>query len=335
MGAVDRDVKTHLILGGLRPDPKTARRLPASVAWRYHALPIVEEEGHITVAMAEPEDASARQAIAAALDPSATGDQVALTVVRSDPISIDEVLAELWPEATAKPVELWVYAGSGKTAHEVVAYSRYLSQLLGADLKEETGEPMGYANGAYPILVLLGQKGSVQTLRQLEESGAWTGISVLMALRPRWPLHKLLVDLGQDPAADDPVLNWTVRLARASQAQVTILTVVPPVPYMYSGFRRMGHDLAELLSTDTELGSRLRRAARWLSEWDIHGTLRLRQGAPRWEVQREAMEGDYDMAVVGAGESTFSFRAKLANLDMKPLSWSGPPLLLARVHQWR
>lgn len=334
MGTVDRSVKTLLIMGELKPDPKLARRLPAPVAWRYHALPIVEENGHITVAMANPEDATARQAIATALDPGGTDDQPSITIVRSDPISIDEVLAELWPEAAPEPVEVRVYPGAGNMAHEVVAYARYLSQLLGAELKEATGKPMGSASGTNPVLVILGDRSPAGGLRRLGDSTSWAAHSVLMSPRPRRPLLKLLVDLGPDPTADGPALNWTVRLARASSAQVTILTVVPPVPSMYAGLRRMGHDLAELLRSDTELGSRLRRAARWLSEWDIDGTLRLRQGAPSWEAQREATEGEYDMTIVGVGEGPLGFRTKLGGLGIKPLSWPGPPLLLARAHQW-
>lgn len=47
-------------------EPDLAQRLPPHVAMRYHALPLAEDNGRITVAMADPDDADAREAIVAA-----------------------------------------------------------------------------------------------------------------------------------------------------------------------------------------------------------------------------------------------------------------------------
>ena len=50
----------HLRLDDLMVNLKLARRLPAKLAFRHHALPVAQEKGHITVAMANPDDEMAR-----------------------------------------------------------------------------------------------------------------------------------------------------------------------------------------------------------------------------------------------------------------------------------
>ena len=82
--------RVHLILDspiaeGLAAKPLVARRLPAELARRFHALPIAEDNGRITVAMADPDDVVARQAIASAL----AGDLSPEGAARSSLLRID------------------------------------------------------------------------------------------------------------------------------------------------------------------------------------------------------------------------------------------------------
>jgi hypothetical protein len=81
----------HLTLDNLAIIPRLVRRLPPALAFRFHALPLAEGNGYIMVAMADPDDAVARAAVAAALG-------TRLYVVRADPAAIDGLLSEVWPK---------------------------------------------------------------------------------------------------------------------------------------------------------------------------------------------------------------------------------------------
>jgi nucleotide-binding universal stress UspA family protein len=60
----------YLTLDNLTADPKLARRLPPDLATRYHALPLTEDNGRITVVMADPEDSEGREAVVIAAGPA-------------------------------------------------------------------------------------------------------------------------------------------------------------------------------------------------------------------------------------------------------------------------
>jgi hypothetical protein len=81
----------HLTLDSLAIIPRLVRRLPPALAFRFHALPLAEGNGYITVATADPDDAVARTAVAAALG-------TRLYVMQADPTVIDGLLCEVWPK---------------------------------------------------------------------------------------------------------------------------------------------------------------------------------------------------------------------------------------------
>jgi len=56
-----------LILDDLNLDPAVARRLSPAVACRHHALPVAAKNRQVTVVMADPSDAAAREAVASDL----------------------------------------------------------------------------------------------------------------------------------------------------------------------------------------------------------------------------------------------------------------------------
>ena len=56
MGGTSQRKTAYLTLDELTADRELARRLPPDLAWRYHALPLAEDNGRVTVAMADPDD---------------------------------------------------------------------------------------------------------------------------------------------------------------------------------------------------------------------------------------------------------------------------------------
>jgi nucleotide-binding universal stress UspA family protein len=326
----------HLMLDNLSVKPTVARRLSPAVACRCHALPVAEENGLITVAMANPDDAAAREMVKTALGlPS--------RVVRCDAVAIDTLMAEIWPEILRCSPRVLVCAHACPNADGVLTFAENLGCLLNAHVTafeplvdndadcralSRLAERSGYD------LVILGQPD--QPLGQRLISGplyhkaiARINCSLLLACEPRWPLRRfLLVVRGEE--IDNVAVDWVVRLARPSNAAVTVLAVVPPVPGMYGGFACMQQGLDALLTTDTTLGRQIRRMAQWLVEWELEGTLRLRQGTPDEQIRRETRGGDYDLVVIAARPHSRARRWLLGERVKSLLRCINQPLLIAK-----
>jgi nucleotide-binding universal stress UspA family protein len=92
----------------------------------------------------------------------------------------------------------------------------------------------------------------------------------------------------------------------------------------------MEQGLTALLNTDTALGREMRRIARQLSDWEIDGTLRLRQGAPGWQLRLEVSAGHYDLVVMGADRSNRCLRWLIGGHTTPLLRLTSQPVLIAK-----
>ncbi len=325
----------HLALDSLVIVPKLARRLPATVAFRYHALPLAEDNGCITVAMADPDDTVARGAVAAALDSK-------LYLVRADPIIIDGLLAETWPEERHHHLRLLVTYQDSPIAEQVQAYAQYLCDLLGGHLNDfqrlapagATFDDLVEEAGHSHDLVVFGEPD--QSLIERLFSGSadlkaseLVPTSVLIARRPRWPLKRMLL-ITRGHETDDVAVDWIIRLAQPSNAAVTVLAVVPDMPAICDPAARLQCGLADWLATDTTLGQQLRRIAQRLVNWGTESTLRFRQGSPERQIQCELAERDYDLIVIAADHSSWWLRRLLGELVTPLLGWVDRPVLVAK-----
>lgn len=302
------------------PAAELIRRLPYDLARRYQALPLAEDHGRVTVAVANPEDVQVRDAIRAALGPESC-------VVQGDPLTIEALLADVWGETTSSHSRLRVSAFPGSSAHELWQYAEDLTALLGGhlsratvaqDLEAVTGSGLRACD-----LVILGGDCHQQVRHLLSRPAAERAgsrgqtvapFAILAAQETRWPLkHMLLVVSGAE--ADGAAVDWTLRLARPSAARVTVLAVVPPMPGMYQGLSRMEQTLRSLLSTDTALGCQMRQAGKRLVESGVESTLRLRQGQPVQQICREMAGRDCDLAIM----ATEACRWRLRQLKGDPI----------------
>ena len=333
MGGNGSRKTAYLAHDQLAIEPELARRLPFDLAWRYHALPLAEDRGRVTVAMANPDDAQARDAVLAALGPESC-------VVRGDPLTIDAQLAEVWGDAARRRLKLQVCAFPDPLPDELWNYAQALGALLGAHLGRMTtaGEVNALtkeAGRADCDLVIFG-KGSHPLIRRLLSRSIAEGalssqqsdvpFAVLAAQEPRWPLERILLVLCGE-SADNVAVDWALRLACPSTAAVTVLAVVPPVPAMYHGLSRMEQTLRSLLTTDTALGCQMHQVARRLVESKVDGTLRLRQGAPDQQICREMVEGDHDLVVLATKPCRWWLRQLKGDPICSLLSWVNRPVL--------
>lgn len=327
---------THLALDDLVLNPSIARRLPPAVAFRYHALPLAGDCDQITVAMADPDDAIALAAVTDALGTEPY-------VVHSDPEAIDELLAEIWPDETPRRhvLRLLVYYQASPNPDRVQAYAQCLADLFGGHLTDFSPTTEGDATfddlikAAHSYdLVIFGEPD--QTLIQRLLSGAaelkaaeQMPSSVLIAHQPRQKLHHILLIIrGQE--TDNVAVDWAIRLAQPSQANVTVLAVVAHMPATCDHVTRMQQGIAQWLATDTTLGRQMRRIAQNLASWETRGTLRFRQGPAETQIQREVVEGDHDLIVIAADPSSWWSRRLLGELVTPLLRCTNRPVLVAK-----
>lgn len=325
----------HLTLDNLPINPKVARRLPLDMASRYHALPVAEDRGRITVVMADPDDVAAREAVAAALG-------CPPYVVEGDPVVIDALLAQLWPEMPQHSRRLLACVHANPVVNEILAFTWSIAELLDAHITHYnpaeanlTGEAwIQKLEQSHCDLILL-EEPEQPLIDRVTRGPVYRQIvgripsSLLVVRCPRWPLkHLLLIVRGAD--ADDAAVDWVVRLARPSGAAVTALAIVPSAPAMYDRCARMRPRLDALLRTDTPLGRQMRRVAQWLVDWGIQSTLRLRQGTSDMQIQREMAEEDYDLVVVAAMPENWWQRWLQGEVVGPLMSWVDRPVLIAK-----
>jgi nucleotide-binding universal stress UspA family protein len=316
----------------LATKPELARRLPFDLAWRYQALPLTEERGRVTVAVANPEDAQARDAILAALGPESC-------VVQGDPLTIEALLAKVWGDVACSGPNLRVCAFPGPVADDLWHYAEALGVLLGGHLSRVTTAEEVNAQTRDGLracdLVILGENCHPLIRRVLSlpvaEGAASSGQSaapfaVLAAQEPRWPLERILL-LVSGVDADNAALDWALRLACPSTAAVTVLAVVPPVPAMYRGLSRMEQTLRSLLRTDTDLGCQMRRVAERLVASGVDSSLRLRQGGLEQQICREMAEREYDLAIMATNPCQWWLRQLKGDPICSLLRWARWPVL--------
>ena len=154
-------------------------------------------------------------------------------------------------------------------------------------------------------------------------------ISLLVVPNTRWPISRILV-LIQGEAHVDAAVEWGIRLAKASHAEITLLSIVPQPPVMVQGMKRFGSGLPELLSTETRLGQHLHWAAGRLVDEGLDGTLQLNHGLPEWELRGELLDRDHDIVVMGAEDQDWLRRIGFTRYACRLLQWLDRPLLIAK-----
>jgi nucleotide-binding universal stress UspA family protein len=311
--------------------------LPPDLACRYHALPVAEDGERITVAMADPGDKDAREAIMAVLGPSAC-------FVRADAQVIDSLLAKFWEKASSPTSELLLWASTRAFADEIEAYAEDLATLLGAHLSRFETPKTG--NEAYRVLasevkrtkadiVILGSNEQTTLNRLLEVRPEYTladrlSTSLLVVRQPCWPIINVLLVLRNE-GKEETAVDWTLRFAQPSCADVTVLPLTLPAPAMCDQDPRLSYSIDTLLTSDSKLGKKLRFVAQRLVDSEINGTLRLREEPPIWQIRFELLEKDYDLIVIDCKPRNRLCRWMLGELVNPLLSRTDIPVLITKT----
>jgi nucleotide-binding universal stress UspA family protein len=251
--------------------------------------------------------------------------------------------AKSWPEQSLAAPRLLLRSLAGSRAALVHNYAHHLSYLLGASFDHthpldkthyelETGEPIPDYD-----LMIMAEPHQSWAERLVFGSPIYRSLvrvptSLLVARRPRWPLHEILL-IVRSEAVHSLAVNWTIRLAQASGAVVTVLVVVPQVSPIRSREVRLQQGLAMLLSGDSLLERQIKYVSQCLEAKGLEALLRLREGFPEQQIRAELSTDSYDLVVVAAESQDWWLR-RLVGESVEPvLSRANCPVLIAKPRQ--
>jgi len=326
----------YLELKRLDVKPRLAELIPPDLARRYHALPVSKEGEKITVVMADPNDSEARQAVLNTLGPSTH-------IVKADLRTIDDSLDEIWPDPPPNFPLILVLPPTQKKAAEVNSYAQEIATLLNSRVSQFIcqGESRDATltltteverlNSHLVIFSIPERSVNKRSVPKLNESTLLDQMptSLLVVRNPRWPIEKMLLVIRNEDT-DEAAIDWAVLMARRCDAAITVLPVVPPIPLMYAGLKRMNYSPTTLLASNCPLGRKIRQITHRLNEWEIKGMLRLCDETPDLLIQSEVSEGDYDLIVIASEPHNRIRKWVLGNMMNTLLKWTDRPVLIAQ-----
>jgi hypothetical protein len=324
----------YLELLHLEAVPAIAGLLPSKLARRYHALPLAEDGERITVAMANPEDQEARQVISGILGP-------AVCFVRADKKVIDRQLAKFWEKELGKKGKYLIWNSQDSSWAELQAYSEHFINLIGA-LSNILDTPDNGVNSCLallleiekiePDLVILSGMDFThlnRLIRNQSKKGSAQRIpsSIFVVRQSRWPIKNILLGLSHE-GDDESAVDWTVDIACASRAEVTILALTQPMPIIRDEDFRTRCRIDTALSLDTRIGKKLRRVAQHLVSAGVNGIFHFRQEPPSWQIRFELLENEYDLVILDSGYPDELWSSIIEEVIDPLFSWTELPILI-------
>ncbi len=146
----------------------------------------------------------------------------------------------------------------------------------------------------------------------------------------RLPLRKALIcvgGLGYETTAE----NLAVRLTSLSQANITLLHVIPPLDLDYPTTRAVTKSAQHLVDSETPIGRALRKGIDLAHASDQEAAVKVREGNIVEEIMAEVKAGDYDLVCMGSPLSTNALRQMYApNVAAEVANLVHGPILIAR-----
>lgn len=154
-------------------------------------------------------------------------------------------------------------------------------------------------------------------------------ISVLIVRQPSLNLDKILVPIAGRKASN-PTVQMSARLAKASNAKVTLLHVTSSIPIMYSGMDRLDENLSELLLTKSTIARNIRDFASMLRSIGIDAHIELRHGIPIDEILRALEKDNYALMVIGCSRYSRFNRLFTDEITLQVIDHAFCPVLVVK-----
>jgi nucleotide-binding universal stress UspA family protein len=153
---------------------------------------------------------------------------------------------------------------------------------------------------------------------------------ILYVPQMRLPVKKMLISVG-GLGYESVTESLGFQVAVASQAEVTILHVVPPSDLDYPSTREVRGHLNDLVETDTMPGRSLRKALELAKEAGLNARVVAREGHIVEQILAEIREGEYDIVCMGSSYSANSLRQLYTpNVTAEVAEVAHCPVLTAR-----
>jgi hypothetical protein len=272
-----------LDLDDLTVDPALARRLPPGLAAYYLAVPLADEDGCVSVAMAHPENKTALAVLRFLFDAPVVPVRAPAAMIRRALQRLDSPASQLRPS-----VLVW----AGNTAMRDIARdaAALLARpwnatvtLLAAEV--ELAAALDVARAGDYCLTVVGAPDSLPASRLYER----VSTPFLLLRRPVAEWRRILVVL-RGFTADSLMLEWLAPLLQQTAATVTLL----PLPHTPLLEEQPPLSLGELEK------AHLRECLRHPALQDVPVFIRFRQGPAREQVIAEVGQGGYDLLAMAA-----------------------------------
>ncbi len=272
-----------LDLHDLELEAQLVRRLPYGMAAYYHALPVAEDDGAVTVAMTHPENATAVGVIADLL-------HTQVVPVQGDESTIQAALRRFHPEV--RPPENRVVAWGSDADHSSVlaAMATLCAERLAAQyvpaskLVGSLDAALALAGSLHARLAILGAADQPNLQQVLQQAGM---PFLLVGGCYRRPSRILIVMRGY--ASDETCAAWVARLAEPGAA-VTVLPVLE-----YSQIAATG-----VLAGNGHLQRHLIASLSPLNTGQCTTAITFRAGGAVAQIAAELTQSEYDLLVIPA-----------------------------------
>lgn len=335
MDSTRRRTSQKLQLDGIPLNMMLAKKLPPRLAFGYHVLPLAVEKNQVTIAMADPENAFAVEAVRSVFGATPY-------IVKSDQSWIDKLLGELWPDYHNEDLNLLFYKTKDDASNTFNDYSNYIRTLLkvpGSNIYTVIGVDHEISSVVLRLdheinLVILEENVKSHLIRSIVRprrlnAKVHVRPSVWVARQPRWPIDKILLILGCE-SRDHVAVDWILKMALPDKAVVTMLVSLPSVPRMYQGLPEMTIQIPEILKGKSGLGVHLRSL---ISRFESHGIdirLHIIEGVSKWVIQQEVIKEDFDLVAIAA-ESENTLKRMLTGCVLDPvLDFAKSPIFIAQ-----
>lgn len=276
-------------------DVELVRLLPSKLAYYHLALPLAADDGQITLAMAYPDNPLVIEMLGELLGSG-------IVPIHADPAEIRSALDQVWHHVQRPEANILTWGASGQ--HVLLAHqtSTALSPIFGAQVHDLQG------NDLDNILMLTQQDHYMLTVISASINENFSpfvrkaGTPVLLLFgdpsrRLSISFSRILLALrGHSP--DLSALNLAIPLAKAHQAEMTVLAVSGRSPTPQTAQARFNHSLTALLDPDQEAAQHIAHCTNLLVAAGIPGYLKLCQGDPVQQIVTEYIRGQYSLLVI-------------------------------------
>ncbi len=156
---------------------------------------------------------------------------------------------------------------------------------------------------------------------------------VLVVPADRLALRRILLCSG-DLWYPEETIRLVGQIARSTEAEVTLLYVIPQPLLSYPILREIEDAWGALLQTDTPQGRNLRIGRDTLRDLGIETAIKLRHGPVADQIMSEIREGEYDMVALGSTYAAQSLRRYfVSSITDLVVEHAGRPVLVVRHHE--